>query len=139
MEPIKALKRIKQITTEYFTAAHMAKQTNKFVAYCNVFTPVEILYAMDMIPVYPENHAAILGARKMAPEVLPAAEGMGYSIDLCSYTRCDLGSIKTGISPTWGLPKPDLLVVCNAQCGTITKWFEVLSRMYQVPMVLIDY
>ena len=138
MEPIKALKRIKQITTEYFTAAHMAKQTNKFVAYCNVFTPVEILYAMDMIPVYPENHAAILGARKMAPEVLPAAEGMGYSIDLCSYTRCDLGSIKTGISTTWGLPKPDLLVVCNAQCGTITKWFEVLSRMYQVPMVLID-
>lgn len=138
MDPIRALKQIKQITTEYFTSAHMAKHNKKFIAYCNVFTPVEILYAMDMIPVYPENHAAILGARKMSPEVLPAAEAMGYSMDLCSYSRCDIGSIKTGVSPTWGLPKPDLLLVCNAQCGTLTKWFEVLGRMYHVPMVLID-
>ncbi|MBM3300463.1 MAG: 2-hydroxyacyl-CoA dehydratase [Deltaproteobacteria bacterium] len=138
MRPIQALRLIKQITTEYFTSAHMAKQANKRVVYCNVFTPVEIFYALDMIPVYPENHAAIVGARKMSQEVSAAAEAMGYSMDLCSYTRCDFGSIKTGLSPTWGLPKPDLLVVCNAQCGTITKWFEVLGRLYSVPMILID-
>ncbi|MGD9819013.1 MAG: 2-hydroxyacyl-CoA dehydratase subunit D [Desulfomonilaceae bacterium] len=138
MEPIKSLKQIKRVTTEYFTAAHMAPQNNKKVVYCNVFTPVEMLYALDMFPVYPENHAAIVGARKMAAEVAPAAEGMGYSMDLCSYARCDLGSIKAGISPTWGLPKPDLILVSNCQCGTLTKWFEVLSRMYCVPMILID-
>jgi benzoyl-CoA reductase/2-hydroxyglutaryl-CoA dehydratase subunit BcrC/BadD/HgdB len=138
MQPIRALRQLKQITTEYFTAAHMAKQAGKLVVYCNVFTPVEIFYALDMMPVYPEHHAAIVGARKMSREVCPAAEAMGYSMDLCSYTRCDFGSIKTGLSPTWGLPKPDLLLVCNAQCGTITKWFEVLSRWYGVPMILID-
>jgi benzoyl-CoA reductase/2-hydroxyglutaryl-CoA dehydratase subunit BcrC/BadD/HgdB len=83
----------------------MAKQNGKFVAYVNAFTPVELLYAMDIIPIYPENHAAIVGARKMSTDVVGAAESMGYSPDLCSYARCDLGSIKTGISPTWGLPK----------------------------------
>jgi benzoyl-CoA reductase/2-hydroxyglutaryl-CoA dehydratase subunit BcrC/BadD/HgdB len=99
---------------------------------------VELLYAMDFIPIYPENHAVILGARKLSEEVAPAAEAMGYSIDLCSYARCDLGSIQTGKSPTMGLPKPDLLLISNSQCGTLTKWFEILSRKYSAPMILID-
>ncbi|MGO9571227.1 MAG: 2-hydroxyacyl-CoA dehydratase subunit D, partial [Desulfomonilaceae bacterium] len=138
MEPIEALRALKQINIDYYGAAHMAKENGKFIAYVNAFTPVELLYAMDMIPIYPENHAVIIGARKMSQELAAAAEGMGYSMDLCSYARCDLGSIKTGLSPTWGLPKPDLLVISNSQCGTLTKWFEVLSRIYSAPMVLID-
>jgi len=116
----------------------MAHQQGKFIAYVNAFTPVELIYAMNMIPIYPENHAVIIGARRQSAEVAQAAENIGYSMDLCSYARCDLGSIKAGISPTWGLPKPDLLVISNCQCGTLTKWFEVLSRMYKAPMVLLD-
>lgn len=138
MQPIQALKHLKTITAQYFSSAHMAKRNNKAIVYLNVFTPVELFYALDMVPVYPENHAAIIGARKMSQEVSPAAENLGYSMDLCSYPRCDIGSFVMRLSPTWGLPKPDLLVGSNGQCGTITKWFEVLSRMYEVPMVLID-
>lgn len=123
---------------EYYAAAHSARQQGKFIAYVNAFTPVELLYAMDVIPIYPENHAVIIVARKMSTEVAAAAERLGYSMDLCSYARCDLGSIKLGLSPTWGLPKPDLLLISNSQCGTLTKWFEVLSRLYGAPMVLID-
>jgi benzoyl-CoA reductase/2-hydroxyglutaryl-CoA dehydratase subunit BcrC/BadD/HgdB len=136
--PIETLKQLKQINIDYYGNAHMAKQSGKFIAYVNAFTPVELLYAMDFIPIYPENHAVIIGARKMSVEVATAAEQMGYSMDLCSYARCDLGSIKTGLSPTWGLPKPDLLLISNSQCGTLTKWFEVLSRYYDCPMFLID-
>lgn len=138
MQPIESLRKLKQINIDYYGSAHMAKQNNKFIAYVNAFTPVELLYAMDVIPIYPENHAVIIGARKMSSEVASAAEGMGYSMDLCSYARCDLGSIKTGLSPTWGLPKPDLLLISNCQCGTLTKWFEVLSRLYGAPMFLMD-
>lgn len=138
MEPIESLRLLKKINIDYYTSAHTARQGGKFIAYVNAFTPVELLYAMDFIPVYPENHAVILGARKLSEEVIHAAEGMGYSRDLCSYALCDLGSIRTGKSPTMGLPKPDLLLVSNSQCGTLTKWFEVLSRLYGAPMVLID-
>lgn len=138
MKPIQTLKKLKQINMEYYAAAHSARQNGKFIAYVNAFTPVELIYAMDMIPIYPENHAAIIGARHMSTETASAAEAMGYSMDLCSYARCDLGSIKTRLSPTWGLPKPDLLVISNSQCGTLTKWWEVLSRLYGTPMVLID-
>ncbi len=138
MNPISTLRDLKQINIDYYTSAHSARQNGKFIAYVNAFTPVELLYAMDFIPIYPENHAVILGARRLSEEVAPAAEKLGYSMDLCSYARCDLGSILTGKSPTFGLPKPDLLLVSNSQCGTLTKWFEVLSRMYGAPMVLID-
>ena len=138
MNPLVSLRQLKQINIDYYTSAHMARQNGKFVAYVNAFTPVELLYAMDFIPIYPENHAVILGARRISLEVAPEAEKMGYSVDLCSYARCDIGSIITGKSPTFGLPKPDLLLVSNSQCGTLTKWFEVLSRMYGAPMVLID-
>lgn len=116
----------------------MAHQQGKFIAYVNAFTPVELAYAMNMIPIYPENHAAIIGARRQTVEVAQAAENMGYSMDLCAYARCDIGSIKTGVSPTWGLPKPDLILISNCQCGTLAKWFEVISRIYDAPMVLID-
>jgi benzoyl-CoA reductase/2-hydroxyglutaryl-CoA dehydratase subunit BcrC/BadD/HgdB len=138
MKIIESLKRLKQINIDYYLAAHGARQNGKFVAYVNAFTPVELLYAMDIVPIYPENHAVILGARKLSAETAAAAEGMGYSMDLCSYARCDLGSIRIGVSPTWGLPKPDVLIISNSQCGTLTKWFEVLSRLYKAPMVLID-
>ncbi len=138
MNPLLSLKDLKQINIDYYTAAHTARRNGKFVAYVNAFTPVELLYAMDFVPIYPENHAVILGARRISLEVAPEAEKLGYSVDLCSYARCDIGSIITGKSPTFGLPKPDLLLVSNSQCGTLTKWFEVLSRMYGAPMVLID-
>ena len=138
MNPIETLRQLKPINVDYYTAAHTAHQNGKFIAYVNAFTPVELLYAMDVLPIYPENHAVILGARKMSEETAEAAEKMGYSMDLCSYARCDMGSIKLGKSPTFGLPKPDLLLISNSQCGTLTKWFEVLGRLYGVPMVLID-
>ncbi len=138
MNPIESLKNIKQITIDYFTAAHMAPQKGQKVVYVNVFTPVELLYAMDVFPIYPENHAAICGARKVSKDLCPVAEGMGYSMDLCSYARCDFGAMKTHQSPTFGLPKPDFLLVSNAQCGTLPKWFEVVSRYYDVPMIFID-
>jgi benzoyl-CoA reductase/2-hydroxyglutaryl-CoA dehydratase subunit BcrC/BadD/HgdB len=138
MPPLRSLKKIKNIQMQYYSDAHNAGNNGKPVAYLNVFTPVELLYALDIFPIYPENHAAVVGVRKMTPDVSPAAENLGYSMDLCSYPRCDIGSVIAELSPTWGLPKPDILVVSNAQCGTIPKWFEVLSRMFDVPMVLID-
>ena len=105
MEPIEALRALKQINIDYYGAAHMAKENDKFIAYVNAFTPVELLYAMDVIPIYPENHAVIIGARKMTPELAAAAEGMGYSMDLCSYARCDLGFYKDRCESDVGPPE----------------------------------
>ncbi len=93
---------------------------------------------MDVIPIYPENHGAMCGVTRMGVELSEVAEEMGYSRDLCSYARTDIGSAVTGKSPIMGLPKPDFLLCCNNICGTVTKWYEVLARLFDVPLVFID-
>jgi benzoyl-CoA reductase/2-hydroxyglutaryl-CoA dehydratase subunit BcrC/BadD/HgdB len=65
-------------------------------------------------------------------------EQKGYTSHLCAYARSDLGYRITGKSAKGGIPDPAFLLACNAQCFTLTKWFEVLSRKYQVPLFVFD-
>jgi benzoyl-CoA reductase/2-hydroxyglutaryl-CoA dehydratase subunit BcrC/BadD/HgdB len=80
---IKSVKRMKEIMTQYFIEAKTAKQNNKIVAWITSGGPVEPLIAMDVIPIYPENHGAMIGASHMGVQLCEAAEEMGYSRDLC--------------------------------------------------------
>jgi len=136
--PIQSLSLLKGMNAQYYEEARHAREMGKKIAFVNVFSPAELFYAMDIIPVYPENHAVFLQARKMTSQVTRVSESKGYLPDICSYALCDLGSIDSGISPIGGLPKPDFLYTSNCQCGTLTKWFEVLSRHYKVPLYLLD-
>ncbi|MBC7342373.1 MAG: 2-hydroxyacyl-CoA dehydratase [Clostridia bacterium] len=108
------------------------------IAWSTAIAPAEFLEAMNIITVYPENHAALAGARKMGVQLAEHAEARGYSSDICSYARADFGAIFSGQSPVGGLPRPNLLVCCNNTCQTVTKWYENLARHFQVPLVLID-
>jgi benzoyl-CoA reductase/2-hydroxyglutaryl-CoA dehydratase subunit BcrC/BadD/HgdB len=136
--PIQSLSLLKGINSQYYEEVRHAHELGKKIAFVNVFSPAELFYAMDIIPVYPENHAVFLQARKMTSQVTRFSESEGYLPDICSYALCDLGSIYSGVSPVGGLPKPDFLYTSNCQCGTLTKWFEVLSRHYKIPLYLLD-
>ena len=87
---IKSVKRMKDIMTHYYIDAKTADQTGKKVAWITSGGPVEPLIAMDVIPVYPENHGAMIGAAKMGVDLCEKAEEMGYAGDLCSYARADI-------------------------------------------------
>ncbi len=93
---------------------------------------------MDIIPVYPENHGAMIGSAKMGEDLCAKAEDMGYSPDLCSYARSDIACAVAGGSPIGGLPKPDMLICCNNICGTVLKWYEIQDRYFQVPLFILD-
>ena len=109
------------------------------IAWITAGGPVELLVSMDIIPIYPENHSVMIGASKMGEEMFIAADSLGYSQDLCSYFRADVGSAVTGKSPlVGGIPKPDFLICCNNSCGTVVKWFQVLSRRLNLPLFVID-
>ncbi|MFP4500667.1 MAG: 2-hydroxyacyl-CoA dehydratase subunit D [Candidatus Hydrogenedentota bacterium] len=136
---IKSAGKMKELMMLYYMTAKAAEDDpNKKIAWITSGGPVEILHAAGVIPIYPENHAAMLGTMRMADSVCAAAEDAGYSRDLCSYARSDFGSIMTGESPIGGSPKPDLLVCCNNICGTVTKWYQELQRIFDVPLVYID-
>jgi bcr-type benzoyl-CoA reductase subunit B len=135
---IKSVKKMKDIMTKYYKRAKMAWLTRKKVAWITSGGPVEPLIAMDIIPVYPENHGAMIGASKMGIDLCQKAEAMGYSSDLCSYARSDISCATVKGGPIGGLPKPNMLICCNNICGTVLKWYEVQARYFNVPLFILD-
>jgi benzoyl-CoA reductase/2-hydroxyglutaryl-CoA dehydratase subunit BcrC/BadD/HgdB len=135
---IASAKKMREIMTTYYIDAMQAKENNKLVAWITSGGPVEPLIAMDIIPVYPENHGAMIGASKMGEELCVKAEEMGYSNDLCSYARADISCSVVNGGPIGGLPKPDMLICCNNICGTVLKWYEVQARFFNVPLFIFD-
>ncbi|MBI5590654.1 MAG: 2-hydroxyacyl-CoA dehydratase [Deltaproteobacteria bacterium] len=135
---IKSVQKMKEIMTHYYIEAKTAGETGKKIAWITSGGPVEPLIAMDVIPVYPENHGAMIGASHMGVDLCEKAEVMGYSRDLCSYARADIASSTVDGGPIGGLPRPDMLICCNNICGTVLKWYEVQARFYNVPLFILD-
>ncbi|MBN1344634.1 MAG: 2-hydroxyacyl-CoA dehydratase [Phycisphaerae bacterium] len=135
---LKSSVRLHRLMRWYYTYAKLMPRMGKKIAWITSGGPVEPLYAAGIIPVYPENHGALCGAARQGPKLSERAEAMGFSRDVCSYARCDIACAVEGIGPIGGLPRPDLLVCCNNICGTVTKWYEVLARHFNVPLVVID-
>ncbi len=137
---------MRKLMARYYLKAKLARYTFRKVAWITSGGPVEPLIAMGVIPIYPENHGAMIGAKKMGRELAEVAEAEGYSADLCSYFRVDLGQAITHRSPVGGipllaepgLPEPDFLLCCNNICGTVLKWYEVQARRFGVPLLFLD-
>lgn len=138
--------KMRNLMAKYYTGAKLGKYTFKKIAWITSGGPVEPLISMGIIPVYPENHGAMIGARKMGAELSDTAEALGYSRDLCSYFRADVGHVVDSKSPIPGvrvlakpgLPRPHMLMLCNNICGTVTKWYEVQARYFNVPLIFLD-
>lgn len=137
-QKIRSVSRMKEIMTRYYIDAKTASENGKKVAWITSGGPVEPLIAMDVVPVYPENHGAMVGASRMGGDLCRQAGEMGYSNDLCSYARADIASMVTGGGPVGGLPRPDFLVCCNNICQTVVKWYEVAARYFNIPLFILD-
>lgn len=139
--PLQSHQALRRLIDDYWLEVKQAGATGKKVAWCSAIAPTELLSAFDFTLVFPENYGAICGTRRVSTEFCEMAEGYGYSQDICSYVRNTLGPAladRWDKCPVGGLPKPDLLLVCNNSCITITKWYEVLSRLYKVPLLVLD-
>lgn len=123
-----------------YEVAHKAKRAKKPVAWVASTFPVEILSAMNIIPVWPENYASLCAARHISVKLCEIAERRGFSRDLCSYARCVIGSLyeEKERLPEGGLPKPDFLVASTGACITHFKWFQFISHHFKVPLFLLD-
>ena len=135
---IQSVKKMKEIMTAYYIEAKTAGETGKKVAWITSGGPVEPLIVMDVIPVYPENHGAMIGASRMGAGLYEKAEAMGYASDLCSYACSDIACAPINGGPIGGLPRPDMLICCNNICGTVLKWYEIQARYFNVPLFILD-
>lgn len=135
--PLKGLVDAKNLLSQHYLQGRYANGVKK-VAWVTSGAPTEILRALDIFLIYPENHAAICGAKKAGKDYANEAENEGYSKDICSYARTDFGALLSGKTPVGKLPKPDMLVCCTNICQTVLYWYKQLSAYFNVPLFIID-
>ncbi len=135
-----ATKQMKAVMGKYFTELAQGPSEGKKTAWCTSVGPAELLYALGYNVYFPENHGAMLGASRMATDLIPAANARGFSPDICSYLTSDIGSYLKGESPIQkmklpGPPKADVLVFNTNQCRDVKDWFQFYGREWDVPCI----
>lgn len=137
--------RQKKMLAEHFMELSQVRETGKKIAY--TFVPgnlTELVRVFDMLPVYPEINALQSGMRMKSREYIHEAEEMGFSEDVCSYVKCDVGMMLQGNEGPTGqqLPPPDILLLSYTGCFVFMKWFETLKHLYpnaEIAMLHIPY
>ena len=135
--PLKISPYTKELIARHYLEGRYANQGRR-VAWVTSGAPVELLKALDFYVLYPENHAAVCGAARLAENLAVQAENAGYSRDICSYARTDLGALLSGRTPVGRLPHPDLLFACTNICQTVLAWYRVLANHFGAPLIVID-
>lgn len=142
--PLQATQRLREVMAEHYAAAdRAARERSAPVAWCTSVGPAELLRALGYEVFFPENHGALLGASRMANEVMGRAHALGYSPDICSYLTSDIGSHLAGRTPlarhgVTAAPRADLLLFSTNQCREVRDWFEFYGRAWQVPVVGVE-
>jgi benzoyl-CoA reductase/2-hydroxyglutaryl-CoA dehydratase subunit BcrC/BadD/HgdB len=131
----------KVMANHFYELDEASRTGSKKIAWCTSVGPAELLRGMGFLVYFPENHGAMLGATRMATELIPYANAIGYSPDICSYLTSDIGSFlqkKTPLTTAYkmeSVPKPDILVFNTNQCRDVQDWFAWYSRELKVPMI----
>ncbi|NOY70140.1 MAG: 2-hydroxyacyl-CoA dehydratase [Deltaproteobacteria bacterium] len=132
---LKAAKKLNRIILDYYTECGNAKKQGRPVGWMPPMNgAIEIFYAMDLQPVFPENWSPVCAAFGLAPKNFAVAEDMGYSRDLCGYLRNIIGYVNGPIddpdTPLGGLPEPDILLSPGGGCVPVMKIFHALERRF---------
>lgn len=145
IKKINAAGPMRDLMAAYFKELDEASASrSKPVAWCTSVGPAELLRSFGFLVYFPENHGAMLGSSRMAAELIPAANAIGYSPDICSYLTSDIGSYlrkQTPLTKGFGIaavPHPDLLVFNTNQCRDVQDWFAFYQREFNVPMIGIE-
>lgn len=129
----------------YYELNESYKSGSRKIAWCTSVGPAEILRSMGFLVYFPETHSALLGARKMAADFIPAANAIGYSPDICSYLTADIGSFIKGVTPLATafpgidrIPGADVLVYNTNQCRDVHDWFSWYSKKFGAPLLGVE-
>jgi len=140
---LKSAAAINKFMADYYYELSAASESgDPKIAWCTSVGPAEILRAMGYLVYFPETHSAMLGATRMATDLIPEANALGYSPDICSYLTADIGAFLKGVTPLakiyegiTGIPKPDVLVFNTNQCRDVQDWFSWYGEKFNAPVL----
>ena len=104
---------VDEMLRDHYRDARQAKEDGRLVCWSTSIAPQELLTTMDIVTMYPENHAAAIGARRDTEPFIAYTERKGYGpmpgstwrMRSCSTVRrricpCRISSCAPAISAT---------------------------------------
>ena len=99
----------------------------------SIFTPCEVMHAMDLQVVFPEGLSCYMTASHCEKLFLNQAEKSGVPDSFCSFHKQFIGMVEKGM-----LPVPDCIVNTTMVCDANQLSFRYLAEYYHVPHFVID-
>ena len=131
---LKSAKELNRVVSEYYQECNLAKTEGTPVGWMPPMNgAIEIFYAMDLQPVFPENWSPLCAAFGFTPGNFEVSEGMGYSRDLCGYLRNIAGYVHGMMKDEEALlrlPEPDILISFGGGCIPAMKIFQIMERRF---------
>jgi benzoyl-CoA reductase/2-hydroxyglutaryl-CoA dehydratase subunit BcrC/BadD/HgdB len=139
-EPLPARQKLKDLLSTYY---HRLGRRESPLAWCTSVGPAELLRSFGYQVYFPENHGAMIGAKRLGSRYIPEAGRAGFSPDICSYLTSDIGAFLLNETPlaVHGLasvPAPDILVYNTSQCRDVKEWFSFYAEKFKVPLFGIE-
>ncbi len=132
---LESARELKRVVGEYYLECVRAKREGKPVGWMPPMNgAIELCYAMDLQPVFPENWSPVCAAFGLTPANFEVSEAMGYSRDLCGYLRNIVGYVNGPMNdagtPLGALPEPDFILSPGGGCVPVMKIFQALERRF---------
>ncbi len=136
---LNATNKLRNEMGRHFLAIEQAYREGKPTAWATAGTPIELLYSMGVQPMLPENSATISAALKKSQNFIELAEDQGYSYDLCSYFKTNVGAVLSNAEMSeGGTRKPTFMLSSDVICDTHVNWFQVQAKRLNVPHFTLD-
>jgi benzoyl-CoA reductase/2-hydroxyglutaryl-CoA dehydratase subunit BcrC/BadD/HgdB len=123
----------------YYKRLQRAEKLERPIAYVSLSFPKYLLYAMGIIPVYPQFHAGLQSARNRCENMLRNVESrLELPHDICGELKSTIGTVLFGDTMSFKMPKPDLVVTSSNVCIQAAKGFQYLARSLGIPYYFCD-
>lgn len=119
---------------DYYSRLLKAEEEGNFIAAHTIFFPVEILHAMNIVPMHIEitSWMSALFSGNCA-NLLSASSEVGLAPEICSPYRVLTGALSKNT-----IPRPDVILWTNLICDNAAKSGELVMHMADCPGFLVD-
>jgi benzoyl-CoA reductase/2-hydroxyglutaryl-CoA dehydratase subunit BcrC/BadD/HgdB len=123
-----------RMLAEYYTRILNAQEEGRFIAAHTVWFPVELLYAMDIVPMHTEITAWMTALfTGNCADLLSASAAVGMAQETCSPYR-----VLTGALATRAIPRPGVVLSSNLICDNNARIGPLIQNLTDRPGYFVD-
>lgn len=116
-----------------FRKIQKAREEGRPVVGHTIFVPTELLYAMDIVPMYLEGTGEIMARMLGLEESFAAAKTAGFAGEICSGHR-----LLNAMACRGWLPRAGAFIWSNLVCDLTAKSGDYLTAVYDRPGLYLD-